>query len=186
MHTLLLNITPSRRESSSRMSKYWWMAADSSSFVSGKVSKIAFFTVCRVGSQAVSLWSSLTWWSGTGRISEWHWCTLPLLLWLIAHSPPNTLLTGCQLAASPCQACSVSHSHTVEAATVGAPVSWELMPGASLKWGLMVCDLSREPTMYIVVVVFHTEDLSQQFLFNLWVLPFCQCECSSCKCHRLA
>ena len=127
MHGLLLNITPSRRESSSRMSKYWWMAADSSSFVSGKASKIAFFTVCRVGSQAVSLWSSLTWWSGTWRISEWHRCTLPLLLWLIAHSPPNKLLTRYQLAASPCQACSVSHSHTVQAATVGAPVSWELM-----------------------------------------------------------
>ena len=39
---------------------------------------------CTIGSQAVSLWSSLRWWSGTGR-NEWRGCTPPLILWLIAH-----------------------------------------------------------------------------------------------------
>ena len=75
--------------------------------------------------------------------SEWHGCTPPLILWLIAHSPLNKFLTGYQLAASPCQACSISHSHIVEAAAVGTKVFWKLMPGASAKWRLMVCDLSR-------------------------------------------
>ena len=55
----------------------------------------------------------------------------------------NKLLTGYQLAASPCQACSISRSHIVEAAAVGTVVFWKLMPGASAKWRLMVCDLSR-------------------------------------------
>ena len=45
-------------------------------------------------------------------------CALSLI------SPLNKLLTGYQLAASPCQACSASHSHIVDAATVGAVVSW--------------------------------------------------------------
>ena len=97
---------------------------------------------CTIGSQAVSLWSSLRWWSGTGR-NKWRGCTPPLILWLIAHSPLNKLLTGYQLAASPCQACSIFHSQIVEAATVGAVVSWKLMPEASTKWRLIVCDLSR-------------------------------------------
>ena len=95
MHCWPLNITPSCTECSSRISKYWWMTAGCSSFVSGKPSKIAFFTNCRVGSQAISLWSSLSWWSGTERVgkSEWNGCTPPLILWLIAHSPLNKLLT---------------------------------------------------------------------------------------------
>jgi len=118
------------------------MAAGCSSIVSRKPSKIAFFTNCTIGSQAVSLWSSLSWWSGTGR-NEWRGCTPPLILWLIAHSPLNKLLTGYQLEASPCQACRVFHSQIVEATTVGALVSWKLMPGASMKWRLIVCDLSR-------------------------------------------
>ena len=114
---------------------YQWIAAGCLSSVSRKPSKIAFFTNCTIGSQAVSLWSPLSWWSGTGR-NEWRGCTPPLILWLIAHSPLNKLLTGYQLAASPCQSCRVFHSPIVEAATVGAVVSWKLMPGASTKWRL--------------------------------------------------
>ena len=75
--------------------------------------------------------------------NEWRGCTPPLILWLIAHSLLNKLLTGYQLAASPCQVCSVFHNQIVEAATVDAVVSWKLMPGASTKWWLIVCDLSR-------------------------------------------
>ena len=150
------------------------MAAGCSSFVSGTPSKIAFFTNCRVGSQAVSLWSSLSWWSGT-----------PLFLRLIAHSPLNKLLTGYLLAASPCQACSVFHSHIVEAATVGVVVSWKLIPEASAKWRLIVCDMSRgwlskHTHVGGCVPCRRAEDLGQQFLSNLWALPFCHCGRSAC------
>ena len=36
------------------------------------------------------------------------------------------------------------------------------------------------PNIHMVVVVFHAEDLGQQFVSNLWALPFCQCGCFAC------
>ena len=36
------------------------------------------------------------------------------------------------------------------------------------------------PNIHMVVVVFHAEGLAQQFVSNLWALPFCQCGCFAC------